>query len=389
MLKSLPNKVIFFLLLCFFLSSCGVKNYWVKKGTNTIPLKQKKVSHSIFFLGDGGKPNPQKKEPTLVMLEKLLQDSSSTAPKNKTIVFLGDNIYPIGMPKQDDKNRKEAELRINEQLSSVKNHPGLKIMIPGNHDWNMSQKGGKDQVIREQLYVENYFQDSSAFQPKNACPGPVEISISKTALLLIIDSEWWLHKHEKPYGKNSDCKSKDKSEFIKNLESILAQNKNKTVLIAMHHPLLTNGEHGGFFTLKSHLFPLTIINKKLFIPLPILGSIYPLGRQLGATRQDISNKHYKGLIKAMEKTCSQHNNVIFVGGHEHNLQLLKNDHFHQIVSGAASKSNPVRKGKKALFVARKKGLTQVNCYDDGTVNIQFLTPDEHGCAKPLFNYYIK
>lgn len=376
-----------YILLFILLNSCGVKNYWVKDNIEvTSSTEKNNINHTLFFLGDGGKPQSEKQEPTLAMLDKLLADTSETKLAQKSVIFLGDNIYPVGLPTEEDKNRKEAERRLTEQLSGLKNHPGLKIMIPGNHDWNMSQKGGIEQVKREQLFVENYFKDTNTYQPKNACPGPVQINLTDNVLLLIVDSEWWLHKHKKPYGDSSHCDSKTKEEFLQNLKNLVSENPKKTILIAMHHPLFTNGEHGGYFSFKSHLFPLTSVSKNLYIPLPILGSIYPVSRQLGATRQDISNKHYKELINGLLEATKNHKNIIFVAGHEHNLQLQKKDGVLQIVSGAASKSNLIRKGKDALFVARRKGLVKVDCYEDGSLNILFLSPDEHNCAKPLFNY---
>jgi hypothetical protein len=38
---------------------------------------------------------------------------------------------------------------------------------------------------------------------------------------------------------------------------------------------MSNGIHGGYFGIKQHIFPFTDMKKKLYIPLPVIGSIYP------------------------------------------------------------------------------------------------------------------
>lgn len=381
---------LYFIGITLLLSSCGVKHYWIKnKEYESSFLTNKKITQTLFFLGDGGEPNPSITEPTLAMLDKLLKDTSQTSSYNQSVIFLGDNIYPVGLPSPNDPERNTAEKKLTEQLKIVKDHPGLKVMIPGNHDWKRMKKGGQAQLQYEQLFVENYFQDTSTFQPKNACPGPVKLDLTSNTLLLIMDSQWWLHNHEKPYGDTSNCDAKTEEVFLQKIQEIVDDNLNKNIFIACHHPLFTNGEHGGFFSITDHLFPLTSVNKSLYIPLPILGSIYPLARKVGLSNQDNTNRRYKKMINGLLIATKNHPKVIFVAGHEHNLELLKKNNIYQIVSGAASKSNPIKKGKDALFVARKKGLTKVDCYEDGSINIQFLTPDTESNPTLLYHHILK
>ncbi len=383
---NLLNKTLLIFSL-FIITSCGVQQSWIKKEVLSVNIPNKELEHSIYLLGDGGKPLTKHIEPAHQILSNHLTDNKLNA-KQKTVLFLGDNIYQYGLPSNEDQSYPEAERRLKTQLQTVKDHEGIKIMIPGNHDWNMSKKGGLAQVKNEQLYVENYLGDST-FLPKNGCPGPISISLNENLLLLVIDSEWWLHKHEKPAGENSPCNSKNKDQFLANLQQTITDNEDKTIIIAMHHPLYTNGGHGGYFPVKDHIFPLLMVKKWLYVPLPVIGSIYPVGRMLGASRQDLSNKHYKSLKREILANVKHHNNIVFVAGHEHSLQLSKKNNVYQIVSGTACKTSPLRKGKDALFVSKEEGLARIDQYRDGSIYVTFSTIDEVNKEVELFSYQLK
>ena len=100
----------------------------------------------------------------------------------------------------------------------------------------------------------------------------------------------------------------------------LKSNRTKHVIVVGHHPMYSNGIHGGYFTLNDHLFPLTKLNSKLKIPLPIVGSIYPFYRSFFGNIQDITNPRYQDLQEQITNAIGQYDNVVYVNGHEHNLQ---------------------------------------------------------------------
>jgi hypothetical protein len=62
---------------------------------------------------------------------------------------------------------------------------------------------------------------------------------------------------------NDDCSIKSRA-FFEELESVLSKNRDKTVILAMHHPLMSNGSHGGQFSRKTN-FPI-----RAKIPLPVI-----------------------------------------------------------------------------------------------------------------------
>jgi len=83
-----------------------------------------------------------------------------------TIVYLGDNIYKIGLPDDAYIGYQQARIVLDSQVSIVKNTAAKVYMIPGNHDWNNGGPGGFDAVLREQLYVDLLDTKNVKFYPE-------------------------------------------------------------------------------------------------------------------------------------------------------------------------------------------------------------------------------
>ena len=83
-------------------------------------------------------------------------------------MFLGDNIYPKGMPAdKNDPTREEAEKKITLQLEIAKNFKGKTIFIPGNHDWYNGLKGLNEQ----EKFVATYLNEKKSISTqKRLCP---------------------------------------------------------------------------------------------------------------------------------------------------------------------------------------------------------------------------
>ena len=104
-----------FLILC----RCGTikEPYYsdaVTAWKNNNPHSGKNIVHSLYLVGDAGEIDDHTANSNLV-LEGLKEDLSKSANET-SLVFLADNIYPHGMPKQESEDRYEAEQIINAQL---------------------------------------------------------------------------------------------------------------------------------------------------------------------------------------------------------------------------------------------------------------------------------
>jgi hypothetical protein len=329
-------------------------------------IAQDSLVTRIILVGDGGQFT-NGKHPVSEAIKKHIPLDRKTV-----LLFLGDNVYKVGLPDDQVITYNMARSVLDSQLSIVSNTKARLYMIPGNHDWNNGGAEGYETVLREQYYVNLLGQANVKFEPQNGCPGPVEVSIDSTTVLIIIDSQWWIHPYDKP-GIESDCPFKTKDEVLLQLGDILVNNYRKLIILATHHPFKSNGVHGGYFGLKQHIFPFTELNRNLYIPLPVLGSIYPIARSVFGTPQDLKHPGYTNMVNDIEKVAKTHPNLIFVAGHEHNLQLLKDSSYHYIVSGSGSKTTRVNRSRKSLFVAQEQGFATLEISKNKNVRASFYT----------------
>lgn len=332
--------------------------------------EKEKPIHSVFLVGDAGEPF---ENPVLTLLKKELDRAGS----NGTVIYLGDNIYPKGMPPKGDKLRADAEKAINGQIDAIKDFEGKKFFIPGNHDWAQGRKLGVEWLARQESYVENRLDSQDVWIPSRGCPGPMEINLTDQITLVVVDTQWFLHKGAKP-AEGSDCDAISKEELVASFQDVLLRNATKKVIVASHHPMYTYGIHGGVFSAKDHLFPLTASKKTkwLYLPLPGLGSIYPLYRKWFGNIQDTSHPIYQQFRDAMVSLMKQHPDIVHVAGHEHALEHIQKKGMSFIVSGAGAKNNAhVKQKGDALFATNTLGFARLDYFADGRTELQFISPE--------------
>ena len=373
-------------------SSCATykKNQYVKvmaEWKNQNPDPGLKLMHTMYLVGNAGDDSPTSHSPVLKYLKTKLPTESS----NSSILFLGDNIYEKGMPpKEDSVERKEAEYRINSELQTLDNYKGRPIFLPGNHDW----KGwGLKGLKREENYIENYLNsrrgktDKDEFEnyfiPDDGCSGPEVVELSDQVVVLVVDSQWWLTDWDKEPTINDGCDVKNRATFKFVFENLVRKYKNKNVVIALHHPPYTYGEHGGHFTVKQHIFPLTTLHKNLYIPLPVIGSLAALFRSSIGPKQDISNPYYKDLKAGMMAGVRKNGSFIFASAHENALQFIESESQKFIVSGSGSRTAPVKLGKGSQFASAALGYSTLVFYDNGESWVQFWEVNEEGTKSEM------
>ena len=326
------------------------------------------VQATIVLIGDGGQLI-KGRHPVVSGVTKTIAMNSKT-----TIIFLGDNLYKTGLPDNTFPTYEIAKAPLDSQIGIAGKAPVNVYFIPGNHDWANGSRIGYESILRVQNYIDVLGNKYVRQLPRNGCPGPVEEKINDDVTLVMVDSQWWLQEYEKP-GVESDCPCKTKAEVITQLEDIMEKNDKKFVIFAMHHPIRSYGPHGGFFTLKQHIFPLTDVIPKLYIPLPLIGSIYPLTRAVFGTAQDLKHPLYQEMITAFENVVKGHKNVIFVSGHEHTLQLIKDTNYINIVSGSGSKNSRVSKSRNTVFASGDYGFVTLDVLKNKSVRSTFYNVD--------------
>lgn len=373
------SKIYHVIILCFLatlLHSCA--SYQAQKGaqvSESISFKEteNKLSHQFILVGDAGNADEPRAIANLDFISKKIED----ADKNTTVLFLGDNIYPKGLPEVGSKNRAEAEIKINNQLKMVENFKGNTVFIPGNHDWYSGLQG----LIDQKEYIATALNNKKAFLPRKY-EAIDKLEINDDITLIVVDSEWFLQDWNKHADINEASEIKTREDFFEEFRSLVNKNQNKLTLVVIHHPIFSGGPHGGYFSLRSHLFPYKNI------PLPVLGTIGNyLRKTTGASPADEQFKLYQDLTKRIKTIVSGQDQVIFVSGHDHNLQYIEQDGIKQIISGSASKKEEIRAIQPVSFAIGEIGYGILNVYENKDAVVSFYTTKD-GVEELVFNRLI-
>lgn len=338
--------------------------------------------HRLFLVGDAGEDNGIFAS-NADLLRKRIKASSIPA----TVVYLGDNIYPNGIPNPEDSSEyRNAVSILNAQMKAVEGLTEQTIFIPGNHDWNKWKPGGLKSIRRQEKLIRNSGIKKTELLPHKGCPGPEVVELTKDVALIIIDSQWWLQDWSTEPDINDDCNVRTRADFLTAFTETLKDYQEQQVIVALHHPLVSAGSHGGHFTFKDHLFPLTNIHglRNFYLPLPILGSIYPVFRSNFGNIQDIVHYKYQELKNGLLFAARLHDNVIFVSGHEHSLEYHRVNNHHFVVSGAGSRHSDVGKPKSLHFGHGVPGFVQLNLKSGGAVDLLVWESEKENTSEPVY-----
>ncbi|MGB0891822.1 MAG: metallophosphoesterase [Flavobacteriaceae bacterium] len=347
------RSFLYFIAIVLLTGCATYKAQFSKEKTAITVKNDSDISHSFYLIGDAGNSNLGSVSPALSYLDKHISKSD----KNSTLLFLGDNVYETGIPSKKSKEYPLAKHRIEAQTSIAKKFAGRSIFIPGNHDWY----NGLDGLKREEKLVEKALGKNS-FLPENGCPLK-KVNISKDVVLIIVDTHWYVTNWDNHPKINDNCEIKTRVKFFDEFKGLIKKARGKTTIIAMHHPMFTNGPHGGYYSLKSHMSPL-----------PILGTVKNVLRKTtGITNTDLQNKKYNELKKRVVTLAQENDKTIFVSGHEHSLQYIVEDNIPQIISGSGSKSSATKLAGAAKFTYGSQGFAKLDIYKDGSSSVAFYS----------------
>jgi len=357
------------LVLLLLLSGCAGS---INNGSTAGPVNPVEIETTVMLIGDAGAPTPG--DPVLAALTQQV----ALAPSRTVVVFLGDNIYPRGMPEPGDATRADAERRIDAQVEAARAAHQV-IFVPGNHDWDRFGVLGLRAIRRQGEYLAAG--GRATLLPRDGCPGPVMLDLSPHLRLLAIDSQWWLQGESRSDSLTA-CEPGTPAAVVAAIRTDLATAGGRIVVVAAHHPLASSGGHGGRFTWMDHLFPLRSLHRWMWLPLPAVGSLYPLMRSRGISAQDHSSTAYQAFAAALDSAFTPDPPLVYAAGHEHALEVhVGPSASYALVSGAGAWHHeaPIRPRSDVLFGESRGGFMKLDVMMDGRVRLAViaLSPDGH------------
>ncbi|MBP0904311.1 ShlB/FhaC/HecB family hemolysin secretion/activation protein [Mariniflexile gromovii] len=267
---------------------------------------------------------------------KLKKDSASNS-----IVVLGG--LDSKTKNNSDKNEifKSIRLILNEYSDNT-------VFVNSDGDWELGIDGLKQ---KKELIKENV-KNKSDFQLKNGCPIEKK-KINDVLDLILLDSYWSLMDWDKVPNLNVHCDIKTKEQFYAELEHEIVKSEGKTIIVAVHHPIASNGKYGNPYN-------------------------------FGVNPKQLNNKYYNAFKNRLLTIARQYENVVFLSGHEANFQYLKEKGVPQIIYGSADKKIKIGRAENNLFSTSEPGFPELLSYSDGSLLMNYYG-ESNNYAIPLFS----
>ncbi|MGB3545376.1 MAG: hypothetical protein WBA17_00265 [Saprospiraceae bacterium] len=346
------------LLLCLFIATgCADYRPHVVEETVRTPadMPTEKADYSVMMVGDLGY-RPQVGLDVLKAMEAQYKELDAD---KSALLILGDISGPEGMRKGDD----EEDATIERFLTAFNRFPGRVFVTPGERE--LGGDAGFDRLKRLEKFAKKNSDKKIRFMPNRACSGPDDEELTDEIGLIGFNSAWYLGNWEREEEANEGCDINNRDLFMLAAGDEIKGYRDKVKIVMMHHPLQSNGNRGGRFSLKQHL-----------LPVPVVGTAVRLLQSAAGGRQDLASLLYKKLISGLKFQIEDETNVIFVGGHEHNMMYVPEGHYHVVTAGTGSVVGPATGGEEAAFVQGALGFGRMDFYPDGSVWLNFFRYDE-------------
>lgn len=327
------------------------------------------VDELIFLVGDAGASDPER-SPILRDLQDRIERWSRVMDRDSavTVVFLGDNVYPVGVRDRDDPSFPEDSVRLWSQIEllsgpEARRRGSLGVFVAGNHDWgNMTGEAG---VERLQNMEEQFAQARSGgirvrLVPEPGDPGPEVIDLRHNTRLIAVDTHWFLQERS----------SSAKDEFMVEVLTALQEAGDRHVVMVAHHPYASAGEHGALLPVGE-----------------ALGLLYLL-KKSGTLIQDLNSPVYLDLLARLRTafTAAGRPPLVWAGGHDHSLQVIEaQSEFepqYQLVSGSASKVTEIQAMPGLAFGKDSHGYMMLFLLRNGAVALFVVATESDVTACP-------
>ena len=263
--------------------------------------------------------------------------AASQKDENAVFISLGNSVQKNGYPSGKKARKEQGDFLKNRLMDPLENFNGQVIYIPGKNEWN---KGGHDNIDD----LESYIQDNSKgkFWPNDGCPIERE-TLSDEVELVMVDSQWYLEDWDDHPYINNKCEIKTREQFFAAFKDELKDEQNKTVIVAIHHPVLSANRRGFF------------------------------ERMGGFSNQAYFSNDMQYLVGRLETIASQFEDVVFLSGNHKNIQFMMDDGIPQVMSGALGNKEKTRdNSSKVKYASNSQGFAKLNVFKDGSSEVQLF-----------------
>lgn len=332
---------------------------WKEKSISPVPVK-----YTVVLMGGFDYQHSTTEESF-----KLLKEHINPSDTNHAIVYLNDRVYRNRNDKKKDLEKTLARKKLDEQLNYLQSDKGKLIFIAGREKASKRKYYTSEKVHD---HIEKKLDGRKVFYPKDGCAGPDEVHLNDDLLLIPVNTSYWLWKQKKDHP---DCEPETNVEWIANIKEVIDENQRKNILVAGHHPAINLGNNGGWFSLKQHIFPLTELNKNLYIPLPVVGTLYPIIRIAMGTKNDRAYPPYNKMRKDFVRTFLGYKNLVYASGLEKNFQYFKYSGQDYIITNSSSETS-FTGTIRSKFTYEANGITKMTYLENGEVWMEFIVPDK-------------
>lgn len=373
----------------------------------------------IYLVGDFGRPGRPFRDLAGVMVDdarNLEGRGLRTAP---VILALGDNLYEEGLPHELDSPRALAELAklraIAEGLTAVRyrGNPVPMVLTHGNHDYSddaLDNDGNRGDISRWYFLDDLGIEEASGW---TAVPGDASafggaaelyahlygdpashVEFMAPVALPLVDDELYMVALDSPLliELYDDGHEELAAAYVEALEQRLAAApEGAWTFIVTHHPLANYGKHGWpgwgnwvfgqgwpqfpntWTKVLGAMMPLGIAAAVIVHPAALAISAAPPLRMASVVfrKQDVRSLPYSRYIEELLRLADGYGVDGVLSGHDHNTQLIELGEVEefdgetlQVISGAGSKVDPVRRGPGTMAFLSDYSFVRMTQYVD-------------------------
>jgi len=326
------------------------------------------VDAVMLFVGDAGEA-VEGRSPLLDRMKQEIEVWSGLLGRDSsvTVLFLGDNVYPVGVRERSHSSFARDSAILWGQIGllagpNARARGTIGYFLAGNHDWgNMRGAAGRRRLqnMEEQIQQARRSGIPVELAPPAGDAGPAVRDVRENTRLLMIDTHLFLQEQSLAA----------RLAFISGIENAIEAAGDRHLLIAAHHPFASAGPHGAI---------LAPVSK-------VLGLVYLLQKS-GTLVQDLNSPIYADLLARLKDVFSRTRRPLaFIGGHDHSLQVhagtTMSEPEHILVSGAGSKSTALTGADSLLYGTSQPGFMSLIFRKQGAVDLFVIAGRDTETAK--------